>query len=390
MKSMFFDYDGTEDTQYSAVDFRKAYSSMLSDGVIVPPNDDITTSTACKVVSDGGNVKISAGVAVIKGAFAFMNDDIVTLTVNGSYRIVLEYSEPANKISAKAILSTESLIRTATVYQIQLATVSREAGIATVTDTRADKAVCGYVNKYIDPTLQEVTSRITANENSISTMVIGGRNLLLNSNFNNGLTNWTVTNASLFTDTIKGNCLKIEGNINTTAYYVRQIYVCNDAIKNNSFVIQAKYKRQSLVLGTVSPKVTLYVIARLANGTSRFYENFIYDGTDTDWQTKIIYIEKDLNITQIEVLGYCKALSGYILYDEFKLETGTIATDWSPAPEDVDDKINTLWKVIYPVGSLYKTVLNTSNPTIIFGGTWSLIGTLTELGKTVYVWERTA
>ena len=31
------------------------------------------------------------------------------------------------------------------------------------------EAVCGYVNKYIDPTLQEVTSRITANENSIST-----------------------------------------------------------------------------------------------------------------------------------------------------------------------------------------------------------------------------
>lgn len=64
--------------------------------------------------------------------------------------------------------------------------------------------------------------------------------------------------------------------------------------------------------------------------------------------------------------GSSNGLSAAIWYHHFKLEKGNIATDWSPATQDV-----TL--AAYPVGAIYMSVASTS-PATLFGGTWAALG----------------
>lgn len=51
---------------------------------------------------------------------------------------------------------------------------------------------------------------------------------------------------------------------------------------------------------------------------------------------------KDITDFRIEAFGDWSTVSGNVWIAEIKLEKGTIATDWSPAPEDMTDKIEVL------------------------------------------------
>lgn len=56
----------------------------------------------------------------------------------------------------------------------------------------------------------------------------------------------------------------------------------------------------------------------------------------------------------------------------YKIERGTIATDWTPALEDIESEIASAKDILnktYPVGSIYMSVNNTE-PSTLFGGTW--------------------
>ena len=55
----------------------------------------------------------------------------------------------------------------------------------------------------------------------------------------------------------------------------------------------------------------------------------------------------------------------YLRFYHPKIERGNVATDWTPAPEDLKLKS-------YPVGSIYTSTVSTS-PASLFGGTWEQI-----------------
>lgn len=65
---------------------------------------------------------------------------------------------------------------------------------------------------------------------------------------------------------------------------------------------------------------------------------------------------KDITDFRIEAAGDWSTVSGNVWIAEIKLEKGTIATDWSPAPEDTDNKIEVLSGKITANANEFSTV----------------------------------
>lgn len=151
-----FDYDESNpaDYQYTASDFRTVYNQLSSNGIVISPTVDITTDTSLKVVAITGGVRISSGIAVIQGAFAVVTNEDLIFSSDGTYKVILEFNSVLNKIYAK--LSVDALVRTSTVWQLQLATVVKSGSTYTVTDTRANVSLCGYANRLFDASATKI------------------------------------------------------------------------------------------------------------------------------------------------------------------------------------------------------------------------------------------
>ncbi len=82
--------------------------------------------------------------------------------------------------------------------------------------------------------------------------------------------------------------------------------------------------------------------------------------SNTEWKRfSTVYhntTAKDITDFRIEASGDWSTVSGNVWIAEIKLEKGTIATDWSPAPEDVDNKIEVLSGKITANSNEFSTV----------------------------------
>ena len=158
-KSGFFNarqIAGVYDRQYNANDYSDNLAVVISCGVLRSANDDL------KVTANGLNVAVNAGRAWINGHY-YVNDTSFTFPAispptGGSRidRVVLRFnnSETVRAITLQYITGTASaqpvapaLTRTNTIYDICLAEIAINANATsvTVTDTRSDTTVCGWV-----------------------------------------------------------------------------------------------------------------------------------------------------------------------------------------------------------------------------------------------------
>lgn len=168
-------------------------------------------------------------------------------------------------------------------------------------------------------TKTEVTSAI----NNVS---IGGRNLLLNSNFLNGTSGWT-TEENCKINAVPTDSLK-EGNV-----YVLEIAntgrgrVCNNSrqekyhLKNTQYSLQFKYKNED------SSPVTFYVGVE-DNGL--IIGNITAPADNTWRKFTATYTSPMTGSLTIRITSG----TGRIFIGVPKLEYGNKVTDWSPAPED--------------------------------------------------------
>ena len=152
IKFLNFDYDASNPTayQYTASDWRTVQMNVLSNGIVLNAGADIATDTSLKVTAITGGVNIANGIISIQGSQGIITNTVaenVLIAIDGTYKIVMEFNTVLGGIYSKAIANTTALTRTATVWQLQIATVVKSGSTYTVTDTRTDTTLCGYANR---------------------------------------------------------------------------------------------------------------------------------------------------------------------------------------------------------------------------------------------------
>lgn len=226
--------------------------------------------------------------------------------------------------------------------------------------------------------LQEALDSIA--KQKVDNMEIGGTNLLKDSNFELGYT-WEYSSiASRVQEGKDGSyCGRVDGTINVTQYIGQQVQL----EANTEYTITAWIKTEDITKGSTSPFVQIYTSYGL-NGTwvaENRIINLLENGTSdwTKYTATFTTPNKEYNKTTFYL--YVRDITGTIWIDDLKLERGNKATDWSPAPEDVKEDLNS---AVTKVDVMY--YLSTSNTTLA-GGSWSTTAPAWVDGK--YMWSKT-
>lgn len=168
---------------------------------------------------------------------------------------------------------------------------------------------------------------------------VGGRNLIINSAFKNGKNNWTnwgepatrelVTSNNKIWAHIIGNKQKFQGFNQWTE---------SGSIKTGDNItfsarIKGNAPNQKFTIGIHWMTDSNYIVGQT-------WHEFTVGITDSiyTWTTTALGNEcSKLNL----MIGVSDTLIAYNVYfTELKLEKGNIATDWSPAPEDIDSAVD--------------------------------------------------
>ena len=185
---------------------------------------------------------------------------------------------------------------------------------------------------------------VSANANALSALnqQIGGRNLLYDSTGN--LKNGWNANVTIFENGgISGNCLSVSrtGYSGNARYFgISKRHFLTDFAVGTSYTLSAWIKVRSDAVLDASG----YVMARFRSADDKkLYALSLTVGADTV-KDKWIYYEKtwtinDSDISKLECVALALDKNGMIEVCNIKLEKGNKATDWSPAPEDIDDSI---------------------------------------------------
>lgn len=214
-----------------------------------------------------------------------------------------------------------------------------EANLKTVTDKVTTQgtqltAIQGNISSKIWQ--QDITMAVTGLE-------IGGRNLLRNSNFAKGnstassyWSNWgspavreyvTINNKKWCH--IKGSGVAYQGICQNTG--VNNIY------KNTGYVVSVRVKgakdRQGFCIG-------IHWINSSNTIIKQQWKNYSVNNTESV-VTLMLQAPEDVHHFNI-MLGFNSKDQYEVYFTDVKLEKGTKATDWTPAPEDVDSSITSL------------------------------------------------
>ena len=188
-------------------------------------------------------------------------------------------------------------------------------------------------------------SETYATKSAVDGIQIGGRNLLYDStgNIKNGWSGTTVINVR---GGISGNSLAISrtGYSGNARYFgISKRHFLTDFNVGTSYTLSAWIKVRS----DVGLDASGYVMARFRSADDKkLYALSLTVSSQTE-KDKWIYYEKtwtinDSDIAKLECVALALDKNGMIEACNIKLEKGTKATDWSPAPEDTTAEITSL------------------------------------------------
>ena len=188
-------------------------------------------------------------------------------------------------------------------------------------------------------------SETYATKSAVDGIQIGGRNLLYDStgNIKNGWSGTTVVNVG---GGISGNSLSVSrtGYSGNARYFgTNKRHFLTDFNVGTSYTLSAWIK----VGSNVELDASGYVMARFRSADDKkLYALSLTVSSQTE-KDKWIYYEKtwtinDSAIAKLECVALALDKNGMIEACNIKLEKGTKATDWSPAPEDTTAEITSL------------------------------------------------
>lgn len=173
--------------------------------------------------------------------------------------------------------------------------------------------------------------------------IIGGTNLIQNSNGTFGKTNWNNYITAVDSDNIYGTAFRIN-NLGTTEIYASQTIEIN-VLPNTQYTFSALAKGDANV-----STFEMYAIGRKSSD-SAFAYTYIHGSGNKTLSTIYTKFSFTFMTNSDEVKLFVRfdhngsKTSGALAQlwaTDFKLEQGNKATDWSPAPEDAQSQIDAL------------------------------------------------
>ena len=174
----------------------------------------------------------------------------------------------------------------------------------------------------------QIVSKVTQTDinSSINNLSIGGRNLLRGTLKWEGWSKSDSSNQIVISD----NIATFTTNKNTTSF-IQQLNI--PVVAGEQYTLSVKIKITTSIVGL---GLNLYW-GRMSNGS--WINKSIPDKSNSDYTTYLFTFVPDE--TNIKVCIQCNnCTDGVALVKEMKLEKGSKATDWTPAPEDVQGQID--------------------------------------------------
>lgn len=245
----------------------------------------------------------------------------------------------ANNALSNANTNTSNLLKNYSTTEEMNAAIKVQADSITssVNSTYATKTALSTTNTNVtkaQTTANEAKENAAAAQDAVDTLEIGGRNLLRNSSFADGTSKWSCTSNSMsIVNGYSGNGLQLVITASTTVT-PRQ-------------GINMTLKKGETLTGSAKVKI---VEGDFSDYCMRFAGLFSLPLVETkpindEWS---LYIYRatatsDIAFTTSAAFGFAYGSTpGTYIVDDIKLEKGDKATDWTPAPEDIDDEITNL------------------------------------------------
>nr|DAN45314.1 MAG TPA: Minor structural protein 4 [Bacteriophage sp.] len=170
----------------------------------------------------------------------------------------------------------------------------------------------------------------------IASVQVGGRNLLANSDFSeNSLSKWRGSQDNNYTLSIENSELKIVGQQGRTSAELNNSWNTAWYVAPYSFNVAGDY---TISFDAYALKAcTLYFRANYF--THPTYGGSVQIGTKK--QRYSVVFKNDTNENS-RLLGFAFSVATTLYLDNVKLELGNKATDWTPAPEDVNTRITNI------------------------------------------------
>lgn len=182
-------------------------------------------------------------------------------------------------------------------------------------------------------------------KDSLSSVQIGGRNLIVNSTFNRQDYKWVGTDRSAMSYPKEGRdgsyCAKITGKFNTS--YNLTPDMTYKVKPGETYTLSGWTKSKDIVKGTTNYFVSLYL---------GFYDKdhkwkaevAINDGQmplSSEWERNVLTctVPDVSGIDHMWVYLYARDFTGTLWWDDVQLEKANKVSDWSPALEDVEEDI---------------------------------------------------
>ena len=212
-----------------------------------------------------------------------------------------------------------------------------------------------YSKTETDAKLQVESDRITSAVSKIETvetrfnnLSIGGRNILLNSSFTENADQWDGANSiKEFIEKDGKTCAHIQQTTFGNVYAVKQS-IHGKLEPNTYYTISGWVKTENMTSGTTNPTTMYYTDGSYnKDGVSTWFgyvsKTITRNSGVGDWvylTHTFITDDRLKTATRHDFYVYTRDIIGDLYFYNLKLEKGTKPTDWTPAPEDVQNNIN--------------------------------------------------
>jgi len=150
--------DNNGDRAYSDEDWAQAFSIFYRNGIVITAGDALKIKQSA---TGGMKVNVGSGAGIIEGRqyYHFFGSDLVipvaSTLQDRTDSIVLRLDKGGRDIYIQYKQADTSVVRTADIYELQLATIfigknSTDIRDANITDKRSDPSVAGYSSPYED------------------------------------------------------------------------------------------------------------------------------------------------------------------------------------------------------------------------------------------------